>query len=121
MTDLYKNIGRKFQEERKRQGKSQSEVAESLKMSRASLSNIEQGRHKITLETLIEYSLLLKISPIIMLPNENGKKPHEDYLVQRYCEMLEEVNNDLRSGKRDMNECIDLIQLFGKNLESFKV
>ncbi len=49
------------------------------------------------------------------------KEPYEDYLVQKYCDMLIEVALDCKTGKRDLKESIDLIQLFGKNLESFKI
>ncbi len=43
-----------------------------------------------------------------------------DYLITKYCDMLIEVSTELKEGKRELNESIDLIQMFGKNLEPFK-
>jgi DNA-binding XRE family transcriptional regulator len=56
---LYKNLGSLIQTARKKANLNQEDVAKNLGLSRISIVNIEHGRQKIQLHTLIKLILLL--------------------------------------------------------------
>lgn len=68
---LYKVIGQKIKSKREDLKISQLELSENLDISRASISNIEVGRHQIPLHVLYEVSKVLKLDVQELLPSYN--------------------------------------------------
>lgn len=66
---LYKIIGEKIKSKREELKITQLELSESLNISRASVSNIEVGRHQIPLVVLYSISQVLKIDIQELIPS----------------------------------------------------
>ncbi len=65
-TDLvavYRLIGERIRDERRKQGLTQEELAHRVGLNRASITNVEQGRQKLLVHTLIDIANSLNISP----------------------------------------------------------
>lgn len=81
MTDIKKNIGKNIGLFRKKLGLSQEDLAGALGLSRASIMNIESGRHSPSLDKFIkicavikcEYSDILPIIPQVDLREKEVK------------------------------------------------
>lgn len=54
---------------------SQAEVAEALGISRTSVSNIENGRHRVFLDQVYAAARALRVSPVRLLPDEAALSP----------------------------------------------
>lgn len=65
---LYKIIGERIKSKREKLQITQNQLSDNLGISRASVSNIEVGRHQATLGNLYEISHLLKIDICDLLP-----------------------------------------------------
>ncbi len=65
---LYKIVGERIKLKREKLEITQKHLSENLGISRASVSNIEVGRHQATLVNLYEISQLLKIDICDLLP-----------------------------------------------------
>ena len=59
----YQKIGKKFKELRKRQGKTQKEVAAALDMEYGSYSNYERGAEHLPLWRIIQLCVYFQVSP----------------------------------------------------------
>ncbi len=93
--NLYKELGRIIRSKRKKLKIKQEDLANQLGLSRASIVNIEQGRHKPQIHVLYELCSIFSCSPSDILPNENvmietiSKKisaelnESEEYLVKK--------------------------------------
>ncbi|HMC02172.1 MAG TPA: helix-turn-helix transcriptional regulator [Flavobacteriaceae bacterium] len=75
MENLYKQIGKNIKIARTSKGLSQKELADKLPFSRSSLSNMEVGRHKITIEQLIEISNITGYQLSSFIQDEGYKLP----------------------------------------------
>jgi transcriptional regulator with XRE-family HTH domain len=67
MDTFYKKLGRKIKALRDRAGLSQEKLSDSLKISRVSLSQIENGERKITVEEIAKLSKIFNITTDILL------------------------------------------------------
>lgn len=65
---LYKIVGERIKSKREKLEITQNQLSENLGISRASVSNIEVGRHQVTLGSLYEISQILKIDISELLP-----------------------------------------------------
>lgn len=65
---LYKIVGEKIKAKREKLQITQKHLSENLGISRASVSNIEVGRHQVTLANLYDISKILKIDICDLLP-----------------------------------------------------
>ncbi len=79
-TTLYQLLGVKLAQIRNEKGFSQEHIAKKIGISRASVSNIEKGKHQIQLSTLYELSFLLETEIHMILPT--------------YREVKEQMQND---------------------------
>ena len=66
---LYLETGRRIQAARKKAGISQERLADAIGLSRASVSNIERGRHNVLLHTLEDIGRALGVDPHDLLPS----------------------------------------------------
>jgi len=66
---FYKTVGRKVRQEREKRGLTQEALGSLVSLTRASVTNIENGRQKILLHTLIGLAAALKVSASDLLPS----------------------------------------------------
>lgn len=69
--ELYRRLGRAVAERRRMLGLTQSDVAEKLGLSRASLANLENGRQRIMVHQLFGLVNALKLRSILELVPES--------------------------------------------------
>jgi len=69
-TNLYEEIGQAIFRIRKKK-MSQQALADAVGISRASIVNVEQGRHRIQLHVLYEIAVALDVDPRDLLPSAN--------------------------------------------------
>jgi transcriptional regulator with XRE-family HTH domain len=65
---LYKAIGQRIRERRVKRGFTQNKLAELLSLSRTSITNIESGRQKLLIHTLVELAIVLDVDVSELLP-----------------------------------------------------
>lgn len=104
---LYKEIGKAIFRIRKKK-MSQQALADEVGMSRASIVNVEQGRHRIQLHVLYEIAAILEVDPRDLLPAANHQQhvtplpldvsaklnPKEQIAVGRLVQKIEEKHNE---------------------------
>lgn len=98
---LYEIIGDRIKAKRKELGLNQIDLANSLKVARSSISNIEIGRHQIPLHLLYELCALLKVSISDILPTQeeimqvvnSGLGDYAHYLQSRSYLDADEIKN----------------------------
>ena len=66
--EVYQMVGERVRAERKRQRITQDELASSIGLTRTSITNIEKGRQKVLLHTLVQIADYLGTSPARLLP-----------------------------------------------------
>ena len=67
MIDVYEKIGLNIKLYRKRKKLTQTDLAETMNLKRASIANYERGKQKIPIHVLIEISKILNCSLQLML------------------------------------------------------
>lgn len=65
---LYRLIGTRIKEARKKSGYNQKELADIIGLTRTSIVNIEKGRHRLPLHILYTIALKLNIEPNVLIP-----------------------------------------------------
>jgi transcriptional regulator with XRE-family HTH domain len=66
---IYVEIGRRIKKARLNQNLTQQDLSNRINLSRTSITNLEKGFQKVTLHTLFEISLALKVDVHSLLPN----------------------------------------------------
>jgi transcriptional regulator with XRE-family HTH domain len=66
---VYTNVGARIRDERERRNLSQEMLADRVGLTRASITNIEKGRQKVLLHTLLEIARVLDLKPTRLLPD----------------------------------------------------
>jgi transcriptional regulator with XRE-family HTH domain len=79
---FYAEVGRLVREERKAKKLTQDELAEKVHLNRVSITNIESGKQKILLHTLVDIANALEVSPDKFLPKAEGKINYETVKTQ---------------------------------------
>src|SRR5712691_10767271 len=69
----YREVGRKIKEWREQCGLTQELLASQVFLTRASITNIEKGRQKLPLHTLINIAMALGTHPTSLLPEFAGE------------------------------------------------
>ncbi|MFX3637406.1 MAG: helix-turn-helix domain-containing protein [Candidatus Pristimantibacillus sp.] len=65
---IFSEIGTRIRKERKKKKLTQKELSDRIRLSRTSITNIEQGFHKISVHTLFEISIVLDVDVHSLLP-----------------------------------------------------
>ena len=75
-TSLYKDVGKAILRLRKKAKPkmSQQTLASAAGVSRASIANIEQGRHRIQLHVLFDIAAALDVEPVHLLPHSQANR-----------------------------------------------
>lgn len=99
MRQLYKRIGGSIASARKKRGYSQEKLAAELRLTRTSITNIEQGRQHVQIHTLYVISASLDVPITELLPTraslEKGKASEAISLSN--AEWLERLNVTIAS------------------------
>jgi transcriptional regulator with XRE-family HTH domain len=66
---VYSNVGARIRDERERRNFSQEMLADRVGLTRTSITNIEKGRQKVLLHTLLEIARVLNLKPTRLLPD----------------------------------------------------
>lgn len=67
---VYEHIGREIAQRRTSSGRSQADLARSIRLTRSSISNIEKGRQKMLVHTLLEIAASLDVPASALLPTQ---------------------------------------------------
>lgn len=67
-SDIYLDIGRRIKAARSDRKMSQNMLATQVNLTRVSITNIERGRQKLPLHTLMEIAIALQVSLLSLLP-----------------------------------------------------
>lgn len=85
--DFYREVGRRVREVRQRTNMTQQSLASKVSLSRASVTNLEMGRQKLMLHTLIDIASELHVAPADLLPQpERQAAPLLDDLLKQRSE-----------------------------------
>lgn len=68
---FYAELGRRIREARESTGLTQEALASLVSLTRTSITNIERGRQKLLVHTLVDIAVALKASPESLLPQSN--------------------------------------------------
>lgn len=91
--DIKKTIGENVSRIRKQKKITQNEVALALKMSRASVVNLESGRQAVSFKKLMILTFLFDVELTELVGNIRIKA--EDYFTEKEVELLREVGEDV--------------------------
>lgn len=69
---FYADVGRRIRRARKAVGLTQQALASLVSLSRTSVTNLEQGRQKLLVHTLVDVALALRVQPADLLPRINS-------------------------------------------------
>ncbi len=86
---LYEAIGVRIKDVRRSRGLTQAALASSLFLSRTSLANIERGRQRILVHTLIEIANALGVAIAALIPTDAVKSSEKRPEHQALTDMTE--------------------------------
>lgn len=102
--NFYASLGQRIREERIRHGLTQKDLADKVDLTRTSVTNIELGRQKLLIHTLVEIAEALDLAPSTLLPQESpqedpdaGKDGLESLLQQRPTDEREWIQSTLKA------------------------
>ena len=72
---FYAEIGRRIRDARRKRNPAltQDDLAQSVGLTRTSITNVEHGRQKCLLHTFVQIAAALQIDPANLLPSSNSK------------------------------------------------
>lgn len=73
---LYREVGQKIREIREQKGMTQAKLAETVSLTRTSITNVERGRQKLFVHTLFDIAAALGTEPSELL-SQVGKSSQE--------------------------------------------
>lgn len=82
---FYAAVGHRIRTERENRGLTQEALARGVRLTRTSITNIEKGRQRLLLHTLIDFSAFLNVPPTALLPSTTSPRI-EDLLKGRTTE-----------------------------------
>lgn len=68
---IYAEVGRRIRERRREKKMTQNMLGSAISLGRTSVANIERGRQKLLLHTLLEIALALEVDPSELIPVTN--------------------------------------------------
>lgn len=107
MTDpqqVYGEVGRRIKRTREKRGLTQEALASLIPLTRTSITNIEKGRQRIMVHTLLDLAAALRVSPSALLPSAPRKdsgEPLEELLQQRPRKERDWIRAVLGSEKKE--------------------
>lgn len=101
---LYKIIGLRIKEARHRLEYSQEDLAQKTKISRASISNIELGRHQPPLHVLYDISSVLNFDLQLLLPTIS--EVEKQISAKEYSDILKNISHLDDESKKSIEQII---------------
>lgn len=103
-SQLYKELGKTIKGLRLKRGLKQQELADHIGLSRASMVNIEKGRHKPQIHILYDLSTVLGCTPTDLLPKRKSITPElpeelKTKLEEREEEFVAELISQANKGE----------------------
>lgn len=95
---LYSLVGKSIKSARDKKGMSQHKLANAVKLTRTSITNIEKGRQKILLDTLWQIASILEVTIMEFIPNP------QDIQVSLEAKLPENVSQDERAWIKEVVE-----------------
>lgn len=78
---LYVELGRRVRDARCRRGLTQEGLGDLVSLTRTSVTNIEKGRQRLLVHTLVRIAAALKVSPASLLPDASDPAEELDRLL----------------------------------------
>lgn len=91
LENFLKTIGKNIKKERKKRGKTQSELAFSANMDLNTISNIENGKSPARLDSIYKIAKVLQIKPYLLL--QTSKIDKEE--INEIKKQVSNINNKL--------------------------
>ncbi len=88
----YEKLGKRIKEERLKKNLTQEQLAEAINLSSVYISHIENASTKPSLETLVNLSNALDITPDFLLYDSLHKS--KEYIKEEISKMLKDCNAD---------------------------
>jgi DNA-binding XRE family transcriptional regulator len=81
---FYQEVGRRIREARKRRKPilTQEALAELVSLTRTSITNVEKGRQKFLLHTLVDIAVALQVQPASLLPESKTEVERLDAVLK---------------------------------------
>lgn len=102
--NLYEKVGEKIKNQRVHLKKSQVDLAKDLNLSRSTISNIEVGRHQVTLVALYQIAQVLKTKVKDLLPDDDAifadskaEKSFREFLIKNHIDVSKLSEKTLQS------------------------
>jgi transcriptional regulator with XRE-family HTH domain len=101
--NFYAGLGQRIREERIRHGLTQKDLADKVDLTRTSVTNIELGRQKLLVHTLVEIAEALDLVPGALLPQDSpqdqdsGEESLENALQKRPADEREWIQSALEA------------------------
>jgi len=96
---LYHEVGQNIKARREQRGLTQEALASQVSLTRTSITNIEKGRQKLLLHTLIGIATALGTHPAFLLPRLAGQSQDEYHRTVPFSEPIEIHAGQLRRWK----------------------
>lgn len=103
--NLYEKVGEKIKNQRVFLGKSQVDLANDLNLSRSTISNIEVGRHQVTLVALYQIAQTLNTKVKDLLPDDSIVFEQED-IENEFLKFLERNDIDINNLSSEVIESL---------------
>jgi transcriptional regulator with XRE-family HTH domain len=101
---VYQDIGKLIRMAREEENLTQHELGELVGLKRSSITNIEQGRHRIQVHTLMALAEALRLSPQILIP---GPPAQEKFIVE------DKLLSELKPAEKEWAKSILSYEEFG--------
>ena len=98
-SDLYSRFGQLVRQHRERLGLNQAEIGKAIRLSRASIANIETGRQRIPIHHLYRLARALKVDVHALLPTVQR---------ERSATVDREIRSAVELSKREQEEAYSL-------------
>jgi transcriptional regulator with XRE-family HTH domain len=79
--EFYAQVGEKIAQVRKERGLTQKELADAVHFTRTAITNIENGKQKLHLHSLIEIAQVLGVPPMTFVPDRQDSFDSADMHV----------------------------------------
>jgi transcriptional regulator with XRE-family HTH domain len=100
---FYSEVGRRIRTERERRGMTQHALASHVSLTRTSLTNIETGKQRFLLHTLIALAAALQISPAALIPgaSESHSADLDESLREQPAQVQEWIRTSVEAARRE--------------------
>lgn len=112
LSSFYEEVGQRIRDYRDESGLTQEALATQIALTRTSITNIEKGRQKILIHTLVDIANTLGKSPLDLLPEGSLIYRKEFDQKTNPKEKLEEMVKDLSTEQKSwvISSSQDLLQ-----------